>query len=86
MASFYPYLYETAVALCIEARVNAGLTQADLGQRLGHSETLVSSYEQGRRLLDLAEYVAICRAIGVDPYQLLRQAEEADRRSSSVTI
>jgi ribosome-binding protein aMBF1 (putative translation factor) len=76
MASFHPYLYEAALALCIEARVNGGLSQADLGRRLGHSEALVSSYEEGRLLLDPAEYVSICRAIGVDPYDLLRRAEQ----------
>jgi transcriptional regulator with XRE-family HTH domain len=82
MASFYPYLYQEALALCVEARVNAGLTQAELGRRLGHSESLVSSFEEGRRLLDPAEYIAICRAIGVDPYELLRRAEEASGGAS----
>ena len=76
MASFYPHLYQTALALCIEARVKAGLTQADLAARFGQSEALVSSYEEGRRFLDPAEYIAICRAIGVDPYALLGQAED----------
>jgi hypothetical protein len=38
----------------------------------------VSSYESGDRLLDPAEYIAICRAIGVDPYELLQKAEKED--------
>jgi hypothetical protein len=30
----------------------------------------------GDRLLDPAEYIAVCRAIGVDPYELLQKAEK----------
>jgi ribosome-binding protein aMBF1 (putative translation factor) len=76
MASFYPYLYETALALCVDARVKAGLTQAQLAERFGQTERFVASYESGERLLDPAEYIAICRAIGVDPYELLQKAEK----------
>ena len=76
MASFYPHLYETALALLIKARVDAGLTEHELAGRFGQSAAFVSSHESGRRLLDPAEFIAICRAIGVEPYALLRDAEE----------
>jgi hypothetical protein len=33
MASFYPHLYEAALALLIEAREKAGLLQAELAAR-----------------------------------------------------
>jgi len=59
MASFYPYLYEAALALCIDARIKAGLTQAQLAERFGQTEGFVASYESGGRLLDPAEYIAI---------------------------
>jgi ribosome-binding protein aMBF1 (putative translation factor) len=75
MASFYPDLYQAALSLLVEAREKAGLSQADLAQRFGLGESFVASYEDGARLLDPAEYVAICRAIGVDPYELLAKAE-----------
>jgi transcriptional regulator with XRE-family HTH domain len=77
VASFYPHLYEAALALLIEAREKAGLSQAELAARFGRTEQLVSSYETGARLLDLGEFVAICRAIGVNPCQVLRDAERA---------
>ena len=76
MASFYPYLYEAALALCIDARIKAGLTQAQLAERFGQTERFVASYESGDRLLDPAEYIAICRTIGVEPYELLQKAEK----------
>jgi transcriptional regulator with XRE-family HTH domain len=77
LASFYPHLYQTVLALLTETRQRAGLSQADLAARFGLTEQFVISYEDGSRLLDPAEYLAICRAIGVDPYELLRQAERS---------
>jgi transcriptional regulator with XRE-family HTH domain len=53
-----------------------GLTQAQLAERFGQTEGFVASYESGGRLLDPAEYIAICRTIGVDPYELLQRAEK----------
>jgi len=77
MASFYPELYQTALALLVEAREKAGFTQEALAARFGQSEASVSSYEDGKRLLDPGEFIALARAIGVDPYELLKQAEAA---------
>ncbi len=75
MASFYPGLYDTALGLLIKAREDAGLSAADLARRFGLTDAFVLSYETGQRLLDPAEFIAVARAIGVDPYELLRQAE-----------
>jgi len=77
VASFYPHLYQTVLALLVEARERAGLSRAELGARFGLTEQFVISYEDGSRLLDPAEYLAICRAIGVDPYALLHEAEKS---------
>ena len=52
-------------------------SQAELGERFGLTEQFIISYEEGSRLLDPAEYLAICRAIGVDPYVLLQHAEKS---------
>jgi len=77
MASFYPHLYQAALTLLIDARSKAGLSQAELAERFDQPEALISSYEEGDRLLDPAEFIALCRAIGVDPYTLLHRAEKA---------
>jgi transcriptional regulator with XRE-family HTH domain len=79
MASFYPDLYQTALDLLIKAREDAGLSVDDLAARFGPSGDFVTSYEAGQRLLDPAEFIAIARAIGVDPYELLRRAEGAEK-------
>jgi transcriptional regulator with XRE-family HTH domain len=75
VASFYPDLYQAALALLIEAREKASLSQAELAAGFGLAEQFAVSYESGARLLDVGEFVAICRAIAVDPYELLLKAE-----------
>jgi hypothetical protein len=62
--------------LLVEARAKADQEEA-LAAWFGQSEAFVSSYEEGARLLDPSEYIALARAIGVDPYELLKKAEAA---------
>jgi transcriptional regulator with XRE-family HTH domain len=61
--------------LLVQARKNAGVTQVQLGRLVGRRQTVISKIELGERRLDAAEFVNISRAIGVDPYRLMRQAE-----------
>ena len=64
--------------MLVEARGKAGLTQAALAERFSQPGDFVSSYEEGEQLLDPAEFIAIARAIRVDPYELLKRAEGAE--------
>lgn len=75
MASFEPDLYAEALRLLVQARKDAGVTQEELAKRLGKRQTFVSKFELGERRLDVAEFVKVSRAIGSDPYKLLRRAE-----------
>ena len=54
--------------------------QADPARRFGLREGFVASCESGARPLDRAAYVATRRAIGVDAYELLAEAEKANQR------
>ncbi|MEL3890453.1 helix-turn-helix transcriptional regulator [Ferrovibrio sp. MS7] len=63
------------IKLLVAARKEAGLTQVELGERLGQRQTFVSKFELGERRLDVAEFVLVSRAIGVDPHAILRKAE-----------
>jgi Zn-dependent peptidase ImmA (M78 family)/transcriptional regulator with XRE-family HTH domain len=58
-----------------EARRRAGLTQAQLGDRLGLDKTQVSKIESGRRRLDISEVVLAAAALSVDTRSLLGLAE-----------
>ena len=46
------------------ARKQAGLTQEQLAERLGQTQSFVSKIERGERRMDVIELRAFCRAIG----------------------
>lgn len=48
-------------------RKEAGFTQVELAEGLKKPQQFVSKSERGDRRVDLVEFVAICRALGVDP-------------------
>lgn len=65
------------IDLLVEARKDAGITQVELGKRIGQRQTFVSKFELGERRLDAAEFTAVAKAIGADPYLIMRTAEDA---------
>lgn len=68
------------------AREAAGLTQVDLSDAIGKSQTFVSDVERGVRRLDTVELWEICRAMGVDLTDFVAEFKEAVEsvRSSKV--
>ena len=50
-------------ALLRQLRLDAGLRQADLAERIGEPQPFVSRYETGERQLDVAELDLICEAL-----------------------
>lgn len=77
LSSIRSDLYRHMIELLIAARKDAGLTQAEVGARLKQRQTFVSKYELQERRLDVAEFVTVCRAIGVDACNLIVQAENS---------
>lgn len=67
------------IELLIAARKDAGITQVELGKRIGQRQTFVSKFELGERRLDIAEFIIVSRAIGTDPYRIIRVAEASER-------
>lgn len=59
----------------MQARKDAGITQAELGKRIGQRQTFVSKFELGERRLDVAEFIVVSRAIEVDPRTIFQLAE-----------
>lgn len=55
---------ESAGALLKDARHRAGLTQAQLGQRAGLTQSVVSAYESGQRQPSLPALLHLLRASG----------------------
>lgn len=59
--------YQRLLALLKQLRRESGVTQVELGQRLGNTQTFVSKFERGERRIDVVEFVEICEALGTDP-------------------
>ncbi len=57
--------YAVFLRLLREARKDAGLTQVQLADRLGQTQSFVSKCERGERRLDIAEVRAFCEALGI---------------------
>lgn len=77
LSSIRSDLYRRMIELLIAARKDAGLTQAELGARLKQRQTFVSKYELGERRLDAAEFLTVCRAIGVNACDFIKRAEDS---------
>jgi transcriptional regulator with XRE-family HTH domain len=63
-------------ALLRQIRHDAGLSQAELAQRLDLPQSFVSKYELGERRLDLLEIRQICNAVGISLEDFVRKLEE----------
>ena len=63
--SIYSQEYQLFLDHLREARERKGLTQIELAERLGQTQSFVSKVERGERRLDIVELRAFCRALGV---------------------
>lgn len=53
-------------SLLRQVRLDAGLTQLQLAEKIGQRQSYVSKYENGEQRLDLIELEAICDAVGIE--------------------
>lgn len=59
-----------------EVRADAGLTQAELADKLGVPQSVVSKYESGERRLDILELREICRGLNLSLLDFVRRLEK----------
>lgn len=71
MRSIYTDEYEQTIAHLIDARKRAGMTQGQVGARLGRDQSFVSKYERKERRLDFVEFKHVCDVLGLDVSALL---------------
>ncbi len=60
-------------ALLRQARVEAKLTQGQVAESIGQSQSYVSKYETGEQRLDLIELEAVCKAVGTPLTEFVRR-------------
>ena len=68
------------MALCqalVDARIKAGLGQAELATKLRCHQSFIARLESGQRRVDVVELVVLARAIGFDPSEVLAIVEAA---------
>lgn len=63
-----------------EARIAAGLTQAQVSKKLGRSQSFISDVETGKRRLDVVELRDIARLAGLSLGELIEEFERRLRR------
>lgn len=74
--SIHREAYKRLCALLISHRKEAGLSQYDLATRLNRPQSFVAKIEIGERRIDVLEFLDIARALGADPYEILRVIED----------
>lgn len=65
--------HKALIALLIEKREAAGLTQSDLAAKLGEYQSFVARLESGQRRIDVVEFLAFAELLGFDPEKAIRQ-------------
>ncbi len=68
---------EILLEILKQSRIDAGLRQVDLADRLGVPQSMVSKYEVGERRLDVLELRDICEALGLSLTGFVKNLEEA---------
>ena len=67
--------YQLVISLLKKARVDAGITQIDLANKLGVTQTFVSKCERCERRLDIIELRSFCTAIGINLLDFIEALE-----------
>lgn len=84
--------YSQMVSLLRAMRLEANVTQAELGARLGVPQSIISKIERQERRLDVAELRRVCVALGVSLLEFvarfehtlaLRESSRADAHSGA---
>ncbi len=77
MPSHFPLRYKEFLALLVQARKDAGMTQETLARLFSYySQSDVSRIELGKRHLDVVETLAWLEALGVSPADFMRSLAE----------
>lgn len=68
--------YAVFLKVLIEARKKAGLTQKQLAERLGITQSVISKCERGERRLDIVELRQWCSAIDITLLNFIADFEQ----------
>lgn len=72
--SIHTEVYKALIDRLVVARMDAGLTQQTVADRLGKPQSYVAKVEGLERRLDVIEFLTMAAAIGLDPMPAIRSA------------
>lgn len=67
--------HEALRALIRKHRKDAGLTQAQVAERLDRYQSYVAMMEAGERRIEVIEFIEIAEAIGFDPSSAIKRLQ-----------
>lgn len=70
--------HKALVDLIVSKREAAGLTQAQLAEKLGEYQSFVARLESGQRRIDVVEFIEIARALKFDPSRAIVTISKAE--------
>lgn len=62
--------HQDLVRVLVEARKSSGLTQEALAAKVGKDQSYISLVENSQRRVDVLEFIALCRAMKIDPLRV----------------
>lgn len=71
--TIHSHRYQVLLTMLRERRLKLGLSQAEVANRLGWSQTAVSKVEVGERRLDIEELRQLAEALDTDVVKIVRQ-------------
>lgn len=74
--SIFTHEYRVLVDMLRETRRGACITQVELGENLGETQSVVSKWERGERRLDVVQLRKICEALGTTLPAFVRRYEK----------
>ena len=77
--SLYSKEYLAFVNELYTVRIEKGLRQSDLAERLNVPQSFISKYETGERRLDIVEIKHICKSLGIRLIDLVERVEKKIR-------
>ena len=64
--------HRALVDLLIAKREAAGMTQAELAEKMGEYQSLIARLESGQRRIDVVELLEIAAILGFDPTKAIK--------------
>lgn len=75
--TIYTREYITFLKCLIKARKDAGLTQVQMAEIIGQTQSFVSKCERGERRIDIVELRVFYKAMGIPIAKFVEKLEEA---------